>query len=203
MALITLSEFRAYLQISDSAYDTLYDVYINSVSEDVMNMANQYFNLTYSVTTTENSPILSSSVLQYDVFEGMTVSGIGIPDRSIVQDTSVYETTLNKYCTASGTIAATFNAVPEQIKPVIAQMLLYKINTSKVVNGGEVKDLKSKGIGPVSVSYGDGAAIDSTWGYPRNLVKSIKRIKRVKIDIGKTRRRGQDITNVEDKLYYR
>ncbi len=204
MALITLTEFKTYLQITDSTYDAGYAAFIEAVSDDVMNMANQYFNLEYAVNTSTSSQYLPSTVPLYDIFEGVTVTGTGIPDRAIVQDTSLYQITLNKYCTAAGTgITATFNAVPEQIKPVIANMVMYKILNQTVSNGGNIKDIKSKGIGPVSVSFGEGAAIDNTYGYPRNLVKSIKRIKRVKIDIGKTRRRGQDITNQEDKLYYR
>jgi hypothetical protein len=203
MALITLAEFNKYLQITDSAYDAGYTAFIDAVSDDVENMANQYFNLTYAVNTTTSSQYLSSSVVQYDIFEGMTVTGTGIPDRAIVQNATLYQIEMNKYATANGIgITATYNAVPEQIKPVIANMVMYKIINSTVSNGGSVKDIKSKGIGPVSTSFGEGAAIDNTYGYPRNLVKSIKRIKRVSVDIGKTRRRGQDITNPESNRYY-
>lgn len=205
MALITLAEFKTYLQITDATYDDLYDTYIESVSDDVEDMANQYFDLTYSVNTTNNSQYLTSSVEQYDIFEGMTVSGTGIPARAIVQNATLYQIEMNKYATADGTgITATYNAVPEKIKPVIAQMVMFKIKTSTASMGGEIKDIKSRNIGPVSVSFGEGAAIDKTWGYPRNLVKSIRRIKRVAIDTGKIRRRGEDITNLDiDRIYDR
>ncbi len=197
MALITLAEFKTYLQITDGTYDAGYSTFIESVSSDVEDMANQFFDLTYAVNTATSSQYLSSTVEQYDIFEGMTVSGTGIPARAIVQYATMYQIEMNKYATADGTgITATYNAVPEQIKPVIANMVMYKIINNIYTAGGSVKDLKSKGMGPVSTSFGDGAAIDNTYGYPRNLVKSIKRIKRVKIDIGKLRRSGEDITNI-------
>jgi len=196
VALITLAEFKTYLQITDSAYDAGYAAYIEAVSADVEDMANQFFDLEYAVNTVQGSSLLSSSVEQYDIFEGITVSGSGIPSKAIVQNATLYQSELNKFCTATATgITATFNAVPEQIKPVIANMVMFKIMNSTALAGGSVKDLKSKGIGPVSKSFGDGAAIDSTYGYPRNQVKSIKRIRRISIDTGKLRRHGEDITN--------
>ncbi len=196
MALITLTEFKTYMQITDSAYDALYATYIEAVSADVEEMANQYFDLTYAVNTSLNSQYLSGSIPQYDVFEGMTVSGAGIPDRAIVQCASLYQIIINKYATAGATgITATNNAVPEQIKHVIAQMVMYKIINNIYTSGGDVNDIESETIGTVSFSYGDGAAVDSTWGYPRNLVKSIRKIRRVNVDIGKLRQRGTDITN--------
>ncbi len=196
MALITLVEFKTYMQITDTTYDALYSTYIEAVSADVEEMANQYFDLTYAVNTALNSQYLSGSIPQYDVFEGMTVTGAGIPERAVVQSATLYQIVINKFATAGATgITATYNAVPEQIKPVIANMVMYKIINNIYTAGGDIKDLKSEGIGSVSLSYGDGAAIDSTWGYPRNLVKSIRKIRRIKVDIGKLRLRGTDITN--------
>jgi len=196
MALITLTEFKTYLQIIDSSYDAGYAAYIEAVSSDVEDMANKFFDLTYAINTTNGSQFLSSSIEQYDIFEGMTVSGTGIPSRAIIQNATLYSSEMNKFATADGTgITATFNAVPEQIKPVIANMVMYKIINNTASSGGSVKDLKSKGIGPVSISFGEGAAIDSTWGYPRNLVKSIRRIRRLSLDKGELRRTGEDITN--------
>jgi len=197
MALITLAEFKTYLQISDSSYDAGYTAYIEAVSADVEEMANQYFNLAYTVTTVKGSQFLDSAVELYDLFAGMTVTGTGIPSRAIIQDTTLYQAELNKYCTADGSITATFNATPEQIKPVIANMVMFKIQNSTAANGGDVVDLKSKSIGPVSVSFGSGAAIDSNYGYPKNLVKSIRKIRRISFDKGELRRRGMDITNKE------
>ncbi len=204
MALITLDEFKTYLQITNPSYDSLYSAYIEAVSDDVMSIANQYFNLSYAVNTTLNSQFLSSTVQQYDIFEGMKVTGVGIPDRAIVQNATMYQIELNKYCTATATgITATYNAVPEQIKPVIANMVMYKIKTSTASMGGEVKDLKSRSIGPASVTFGAGAAIDQKYGYPKNLVKQIRNIRRLSLDKGELRRGGEDITNQENKLYYR
>jgi hypothetical protein len=203
MALITLDEFKTYLQITDSSYDAGYAAFIEAVSDDVENMANQFFDLEYVVNTTASSQFLSTSVELYDLFEGITVTGAGIPDRAILQDTSLYQVTMNKYATANATgITATFNAVPEQIKPVIAQMVLYKITNNTASAGGSVKDVKSRSMGPVSVTFGTGAAIDSTYGYPKNLVKSIKKIRRLALDTGEIRRSGMDITNRERMVTY-
>ncbi len=196
MALITLVEFTTYLQIPDTSYDAGYAAFIDAVSDDVENMANQYFDLTYTVNTTTSSQFLSTAVPLYDLFEGVTVTGAGIPARSILQDVALYQVTMNKYATVDATgITATFNAVPEQIKPVIAQMVMYKIKNNTASAGGTVADLKSKSVGPVSVAFGTGAAIDSTYGYPKNLVKSIKKIRRIATDIGELRHQGMDITN--------
>lgn len=209
MALITLAEFKTYLQIPTltTTYDAGYAAFIEAVSDDVEKITNQFFDLTYSVNTAVNSQSLTGSIPQYDVFEGMTVTGSGIPDRAIVQDASLYQIVMNKYATVGATgITATYNAVPEQIKPVIANMVMYKIVNSTAANGGDVNDLESESIGTVSVSYGAGAAIDSTWGYPRNLVKSIRKIRRIIVDIGKLRLRGTDITNERidrTERYYR
>lgn len=197
MALITLAEFKTYLQITDSSYDAGYSAYIEAVSADVEEMANQFFNLSYTVTTIDGSQFLESSAELYDLFAGMTVTGTGIPSRAIVQGTTLYQAELNRYCTADGSITATFNATPEQIKPVVANMVMYKIVNNTAVNGGDVSDIKSHSIGPVSYTFGSGAAIDSNYGYPKNLVRSIRKIRRISYDKGEIRRRGMDITNKE------
>ena len=195
MALITLEEFKTYLQLKDVTYDLGYAAFIAAVSADVEDMSNQRFDLEYAVTLTNSSNFISSDNPLYDIFEGCIVTGSGIPDRTIVQNTSLYQASVNKYATASGSITATFNPVPEQVKPVIANMIMYKIMNNTYTAGGEVVDLKSKSIGPLSLSFGTGAAIDRDYGYPKNLVKSIKRIKRIAFDKGETRIQGMDITN--------
>lgn len=200
MALITLAEFKTYLQITDSSYDAGYAAYIDAVSGDVEDMANQFFNIDYTVSTINGSQFLGSSSELYDLFAGMTVTGVGVPLRAIIQDATLYQVELNKYCTANGSITATFNATPEQIKPVIANMIMYKIINSTATNGGDVSDVKSKSIGPVNYTLGSGAAIDSNYGYPKNLVKSIRKIRRISFDKGQLRHRGMDITNEELRL---
>ena len=196
MALITLDEFKTYLQISDGTYDAGYGAFIEEVSADVETIANQFFELQYAVNTVISSQFLSSIVELYDLFAGIKVTGAGIPDRTILQDVTLFQATMNKRATAEATgITATFNPVPIQIKPVIANMVMFKIKNSTASKGGDVKDLKSKGIGPVSKSFGSGAAIDNKYGYPKNHVKSIKNIRRIAFDIGKLRQSGTNITN--------
>lgn len=186
--MLSLSEFKSLLQISDATYDTLFSVYEPVVAGVIEEITGVRFALSYTAKTTENSNIVSVTEELYDddIFAGATVSGNNLPDDTLVWDWTVHTLTVDKKATATGSDTITVSAVPTGLQLAVAKMVMFDIKNSTVstANSGSIA---SKSMGVLSVSYDKNNAIDSRYGYPKTLIGMVKRFGRVKIDVGRKR----------------
>lgn len=186
--MVTLSEFKELLQITNSDYDNTFEVYEPVVDDVVTDITKVRYGLMYSVATTENSNVITTDdhVYDDDVFTGADVSASNIPDDTHVWDWNEHSITVDKKATASGSDTLTVNSVPSGLKLAVCKMILFDIKNS-TTSKANLGDITSKNMGVMSVSFGDATQIDKKYGYPKALIGAVKRYKRAQIDVGRKR----------------
>lgn len=194
--MLSLSEFKSYLQISDSTYDTLFAIYEPIIQELIEKITGKRFGVSYTVSTSENSNILTTTEEVYDddVYAGASLSCDNLPDDTLLYDWNAHSITVDKKATTTGSATLTVSIVPEALKLIASKMILFDIKGSTVTQANK-GGIASKSMGLVSVSYDKNNSIDPKYGYPRSLIGAVKRFKRSSIDIGRKRYPYMDTTN--------
>ena len=180
---ITQTQVKAYLSISDTTYDTQIDLYIPDVTDDLTRnngICNQSFLYTGTADTAGTvtlSNVSLSSAQWACLYEGSCVYINGedgvISSFDWTAETITLETALTETETDQELLIRNF---PKGSKAIVSQMILSKIDGGTVA--GVVKDITSESIGPVSVSYADTAnGVYDNFGYPSNLTKALRTIR--------------------------
>jgi len=185
--MISFAEFKTFLQLSDDTMEPLFDIYEPIVDDEVSKMTNIVFNQSYDVSFSQNSTILNGGEFyNQDLFVGAKITGVGIPDNTTIYNWDSTIILIDKYTTSTEQTTVLVNPVPEPLKLTVAKMILYQIKGNTETNALK-RDLSSKSMGIVSVSYNDKTSLDQNWNYPKNLVKMCQRYRRSSIDIGMSR----------------
>ncbi|MCF8012487.1 MAG: hypothetical protein K9L56_14540 [Clostridiales bacterium] len=194
--MLSLSEFKSLLQISDVTYDTLFTVYEPGVTGVVEDITGVHYTQTYTAETTEDKNIITidEEVYDDDVYVGATASADNLPSDTLVWDWTAHTITVDKKASASGSCTLTISSVPAGLKLAIAKMVLFDIknSTESTANSGSIA---SKSMSVLSVSYDKNNSIDSRYGYPKTLISMVKRFGRVNIDVGRKRSPYTGTTN--------
>ena len=185
--MISFEEFKTFLQLSDDTMEPLFDIYEPIVDDEVSKMTNIVFNQSYDVSFSQDSTILNGGEFyNQDLFVGAKITGDGIPDNTTIYNWDATVLLIDKYTTSTEETTVLINPVPEPLKLTVAKMVLYQIKGNTETNALK-RDLSSKSMGIVSVSYNDKTSLDQNWNYPKNLVKMCQRYRRSSIDIGMSR----------------
>ena len=168
--IILKDDVKTYLQI-DGTYDTLIDIYIDVVSDDVKLICNQDFEIDFDSTYTDSSNDVSVNSLEglfdINVFEvNMIVVGDDIPGGTYITaiDTVNSELTLSAQPTASDTATLTVIAFPKAKKPIVSAMIFetiqkYSVNTTTINNSQVLKkDLESESLEDYSYKVAKGSS---------------------------------------------
>lgn len=182
--MLSLEEFKELLQISDTTYDTVFATYEPIVASDVEGITNIIYNVSHTINLTEGATIATSEDKFYnEVFCGSVISGTGIPEGTAVSSWSEYSISMTKEATETGTVTAVINPLPDNLKLIVAKMVLFQIQRSTTTKA-LTKELKSKSIAGLSLSFSDATDLHPDYDYPKNLVQTLRRYRRLQIDIG-------------------
>ena len=194
--MLTLSQFKSLLQISDSTYDDNFVIYEPVVADDVEDITHIHFDLSYSATTVEDSNNISTEEEFYnnDLFTGAVITGTGIPDDTYIWDWSANNASFSKRATASGAVTIAVNPLPSRMSLIVAKMILYTIDNSTVATSNR-DGISSKSLAIESVTYRGDKALDKDYDYPKNLVRACRKFGRVDIGKGWERPAHMNITN--------
>lgn len=169
---------KSLLQISGTTYDSLIDLYLPIVSEDIEQVCNQCFVKEYTGTLTDTSDIITNIVLS-NVYKGWLVSTDNF-DNAIITDADIDNYTLTTDTTATETLdnaTVYINQFPIAKRIVISQMIAFQLVKNNGVNTVTNGSVKSKSLPPLSVSYSDlDNALTTGFGYPSYMIGALKQI---------------------------
>lgn len=182
---ISLDQVKTFLGITDTTYDPSINTYIPIVSDDLIRtngICNQDFLFTGSADTDATTK-LSNVSLTSSEWAGLYVgSVILINDEDGViasydQDAEeiILETALTKTATAEDLEIRNF---PYGAKPVVSQMVLWKINQGSLTGATFGEEISSKSIGTVRIQYAGKDNNTNGLGYPVSLIKELATIRR-------------------------
>lgn len=181
MAILSRTEVKTYLQITSTDYDTLIDAYIPLVLEDFFEYTNNYFHNnkvrlysglftvsssgTITVTGTNFSTYSFASGDEIHIFD--SVRNDGFYTAATVSSATI---TLSTADTVKGETQETdFTIVkmevPDSIKPVLASMIKYRIDSP-------MGNAQSESLGDYSVTYGPMPS-----GYPQGIQSNMNKYK--------------------------
>lgn len=185
--MITFDEFKTYLQLSDDTLEPLFLTYEPLVEGDVLEITNKNFNQEYDVSFSKGSTTLRGGYFyNQDLFVGAEITGTGIPSNTTIYNWSLESLEIDKYTTSAEDATITICPLPIALKPTVAKMVLFQINTNTSVNALK-QGISAKSMSVVSVTFNNQKQLDSKWDYPKNLVKMCERYKRLSLDIGMNR----------------
>lgn len=182
---ISLDQVKTFLGITDTTYDPSINTYIPIVSDDLIRpngICNQDFLFTGSADTDATTK-LSNVSLTSSEWAGLYVgSVILINDEDGViasydQDAEeiILETALTKTATAEDLEIRNF---PYGAKPVVSQMVLWKINQGSITGATFGEEISSKSIGTVRIQYAGKDNNTNGLGYPVSLIEELATIRR-------------------------
>jgi hypothetical protein len=170
MAFITLAKVKSYLGITDTTYDTAINTYIPIAESDLVRICNNNFNKIIAIDFASGS---NTGTLQefYPIEVYTVIQGTGIlPDSYIIEyNEPDGEIMLNTNVTVD--VEEMIYTIPLGVEPLLAQMVWFKVTRNNQAAATESK-LKSKKVGPLSVTYSD-AEINSKWDYPSKIIDSL------------------------------
>lgn len=187
---ITQAMVKTYMGITDATYDTQIALYIPDVTDDLTRengICNQSF-LFKGTADTDATDMLANVSLTSDEWDELYIGSLiringedgEISDFDEDAETITLTAVLSKTDTEQTLYIRNF---PQGAKSVVAQMVFYKVQNSTVsTNYG--REIASKSIGPVSVSFGGKSSGDipaghvDKFGYPISLTSSLKTIRR-------------------------
>lgn len=171
--IMTRSQVKTYLQITDTSYDALIDAYLPVVSDDIALITNNSFIVSRTGTLTTASQTIT------DMTTSLLESGnvVSTSDFAQAEITAVDDTSIDTDTAASVDLADTdvyINVFPLAKKPLAARMVMYNIKkyTDTLDNG----PLSAETVGSYSwkaANTGKGAA-----GYPQWIIDGLKEITR-------------------------
>ena len=179
---ISLTQAKTFLGVSDASYDTQINTYIPIVSDDLTRtngICNQDF-LIEGVADTDGTVTLSNVSLTEAEWEYLYVGSIvringedgEIEDYDVEGETITLTSALTKTATEETLEVRNF---PYGSKTIVSQMILYKINQGSISGATFGQEVKSKSIGTVRVQYAQSDTIDG-YGYPTTLTKNLRTI---------------------------
>lgn len=171
---------KSLLQISGTTYDSLIDLYLPIVSEDIESICNQCFVKEYKGTLTNTSAIITDIVLS-KVFKGWLVSTDNF-DNAIITDADIEGYTLTTDTESTETLKDStvyINQFPIAKRIVISQMIAFQMVKNNGINTVTNGSVKSKSLPPLSVSYSDiDNALTTGYGYPSYMIASLQQIRK-------------------------
>lgn len=184
---MTVAEVKTYLGITDTSYDAGIAIYLPAVTDDLTRkngICNQSFMFEQRCDT-DSTAVLSNVTLtakEWDcLYIGATVL-INAEDHTILTyDETARTITLDSAVSITADNQKLYiRNFPIGAKPVVAQMILYKINEGSISGATFGKEVASKSIGILSVSFkGDSSNVTKDrFGYPSELTAGLRTIKR-------------------------
>ena len=195
------TEVKSYLGLSTASttYDTDISIYTPIVWEDIKAITNNKFEEAYHwfqddelVISSSNKTITIDTASTNDfnrlvqVGDTIQVSKTWFNDGSYsvasftTHVLTVNESLIDENSTDYQITSFIFRVdVPNWVKAVGAKMIWYSLNNKTNVSG---KDVKSERYGDYSVTYGTGdkASVGSYGGYPRSLINSLAKVRKVR-----------------------
>jgi hypothetical protein len=169
---------KLLLQITDTTYDSLIDLYLPIVSEDVELICNQSFVCEYTGSLTNASNDITNININM-VSKGWLVSTEQYA-QSLITDSDISNKTITVDEVAVATLddaTILVNQFPIAKRIAISQMIAYQIGKNKGISSASNGSVKSKSLPPLSVTYNsDDNAILNGYGYPQYIVNSLKAI---------------------------
>lgn len=171
---------KTYLQISDTTYDDLIDIYLPIVSEDIEGICNQCFVKEYEGTITSGSLIITDIVLG-TVSKNWLVSSNDYDNAKITDaDLDEYTLTVDAEATTSEEDTAIYiNQFPIAKRVVASQMVAFQITKNSGINTVKNGAVTSKSLPPLSITYDtNDVSLKSGFGYPSYIVSSLEQIRK-------------------------
>ena len=180
MNLISLSLCKTLLGISGATSDTLLNIYIPIVSADVRRILGNDFSSFFYAAYEDGSTSLVLTDYKDDVYNdneppvkpreliGKVVTGENLTDDTYITawDPNSGAFTMSQAATGSGVFV--YPTLSYGSLPALAQMVYYRVAGTSTTRA---KDVKSKSIEGVSVTFGDSEQIVD--GYPRSLIEQL------------------------------
>ena len=169
---------KSLLQITGTTYDTLIDLYLPIVSEDVETICNQCFVKEYTGTLTNTSSGITDININ-TVSKGWLVSTVDYT-QSLIVDADIDNNSVTVSDAATATIEKTqilINEFPIAKRIVLSQMVAFQMVKNNGVNTVTKGAIKSKSLPPLSVTYDDiDNSLTTGYGYPGYMISSLKQI---------------------------
>lgn len=195
MSVVNLGKIKALLSITDNTYDSIISTLIPIVQEDMLYYLNNGFqdeNIKYesaNISIVRGTPDTitdaDSQFVNYNFAVGMdilvegggntnfgvyTLEGVAAGTLTLNTNNTVRSQTYNDNYTSPGTIKISMINWPMGIEWYFAQMIWFNIDRTKV------DDIKSKSLGPSSITYRD----LQSGGYPSIVLNGLKKWKLLK-----------------------
>lgn len=168
---------KQLLQITDTTYDVLIDLYLPVVSEDVESICNRSFVQEYTGTLTLDSAIISD-IYTESIKKGLLVSTKQYT-QAIVQDADLDNDTLTVDIIGALTEESTIliNHFPIAKRVAISQMIAFMLTKNNGITSSTKGSVVSKSLPPLSVTYDtNDMSLNSGYGYPSYIIESLKSI---------------------------
>lgn len=176
--IIDRETLKSLLQITGTTYDTLIDLYLPIVSEDVESICNNCFVKEYTGTLTSGSDIITDINIK-SASKGWLISTSEY-SQSILIDADIDKNTVTASDNATATAESQeiyINEFPIAKRVVASQMVAYQISKNKGINSSSKGAVKSKSLPPLSITYDDkDNSLSNGFGYPSYIVQSLKQI---------------------------
>lgn len=189
---ISRDTVKTILQISVSTYDTLIDFYLPIISEDIDSITNQTWTVQYNGTLTNGSAVISSILVGSPTSSGVKFSDyLNRPtkgwlvstvqnDNSAISDYDLDANTITVSDNATATVTGAdvlINQFPKSKWVAAAQMIGFQIVKNNGVDSTSKGNIKSRSMGPLSVTYEElDNALSNGFGYPNYIIQSLKTI---------------------------
>lgn len=169
---------KLLLQINDTTYDTLIDLYLPIVSDDINIITNVDWVKSYTGDLTNASQDITN-ITYGDTAKGQLVSTENYT-QAIITDLDTNTLTVDKTATATTEGATVLvNQFPIGKRVVAAQMIGYQISKNSGIGSTTQGSIKSKSLPPLSVTYNESDnSISNGYGYPNYMIKSLMLITR-------------------------
>lgn len=169
---------KTLLQIADTTYDTLIDIYLPIVSEDVELICNQSFVCEYTGTLISGT-LTIVDINVNNVSKNWLVSTEQY-DNAKITDADYDNNTLTTEGSATATLedaTILINQFPIAKRIVISQMVAFQLVKNNGVITSTKGSVKSKSLPPLSVTYDDkDTSLSGGFGYPSYIVSALKAI---------------------------
>ncbi len=181
---ITLEQTKAYLGIDDTTYDTQISLYLPTVSDDLCRangICNQDF-LISGEADLDGTDTLSNVLLSDYEWESLYIGAVILiyGEDGVISSIDQDAGTIKLESALTGTSTEELISIrnfPTGSKPVVAQMIAYKISKTSIDAAGS-GEVKSRSVGPLSVTFDNGSGTVGLYGYPQSITNGLKNIER-------------------------
>ena len=170
-AMITSAQVKTELGITATTWDTEIASRIPIVEADIRDICNYSFRERVYCRIADGETVGNLFDLQRPVLIGTILEGTGITAGTTITDYDVRDGEITISAVTTAAITEVIFTISVNLIPYIAQMVWYRVSKMSVNAPGE-KSIKSKRIGQVSVTYGDGE-INKQYDYPERLISAL------------------------------